>query len=313
MIKEGSHLEGVEPINEKNINKDIVLKILQSKIGENAEAYIFIKKIMNNKVIYDKSGYSGNSVLILKSDDGKEDYVLKISNNHELYHEYISYQFFYKLNYTSKPIAYFDCGNYEVMITEKINLPTAGYYFNSYQEIAEFFGKKLREVHEKNLKQFVSTDFERICFENKYKNNLKKAISNDIVLKYLSYYLNDANAEEMKKYILINKEIINKNLVLVHGDFNPNNVFVDDNLNVKFIDFCDTGYCNKHYDIFWTLFMIIIFSGILKESDSVKECEDIFYKSYGYDAINFEEIKYFKYFTSMYWKEHDEITRIDIL
>ena len=313
MIKKGSHLDGVEPINEKNIEKDIVLEILYKKIGEYNEAYEYLENIIEEKLIYDKSGYSGNSVLILKSQNGKEDLVIKISKNNELYHEYISYNFFYKLNYTTKPLAYFECGEYEVMITEKINLPTAGYYFNSYKEIAEFFGKKLRIFHEQNLINKINNKEEENIFSHKYENNYKKAISNNIVLKYLATYLNNNDVSEMKEYIVKNKEIINKNLVLVHGDFNPNNVFIDKNQNIKLIDFCDTGYCNKHYDIFWTLFMIIIFSGILKEPEKIKECEEIFYKSYGLYSINFEEIEYFKYFSSLYWKEHDEITRIDIL
>ena len=138
-------------------------------------------------------------------------------------------------------------------------------------------------------------------------------MSNNIILKYLAMYLNNHDVFEMKQYIKKNKEIINKNLVLVHGDFNPNNVFVDANQNIKLIDFCDTGYCNKHYDIFWTLFMIIIFSGILKDHEKIKECEEIFYNSYGLDSIDFNEIKFFKYFTSLYWKEHDEITRFNML
>ena len=313
MIKNGSHLEGVEPINEKSIEKNKVLEILLKKIGKNKEAHDYLLKIIEDKLIYDKSGYSGNSVLILKSVDNTESYVLKISKNNELYHEYLSYQFFYRLNYTAKPLAYFNCDEYEIMVTEKIELPTAGYYFNSYQEIATFFGKKLRYFHDQNLMKEVVNESEKERFDNKYQRNLLKAISNDIILKYLAYYLNENNVDKMKDYIIKNKEVIKKNLVLVHGDFNPNNVFIDSNENIKLIDFCDTGYCNKHYDIFWTLFMLIIFSGILKEPEKIKDCENIFYNSYGIDSINFDEIKFFKYFTSLYWKEHDEITRIDLL
>ena len=313
MIKKGSHLDGVEPINEKNIDKGIVLKILSSKLNKTSAAYKYIEKLIKNKKICDKSGYSGNSVIIMKSVDETEDYVLKISKNHELKHEFISYQFFYKLNYTSKPLAYFDCGEYEVLIVEKINLLTAGNYFNSYKEIAEFFGKKLKEFHEQKLINYIGSDLEKELFSKKYKDNLNKALSNNFVLKYLAEYLNYSNIDEMKKYIINNQSVLYKNLVVVHGDFNPNNVFVDNDMNIKIIDFCDTGLCNKHYDIFWTLFMLIIFSGILKEPNKIKECEEIFYNSYGIENINFEEIKFFKYFTSLYWKEHDEITRIDIL
>ena len=116
MIKKGSHLDGVEPINEKNIEKSIVLEILYKKIGEYKEAYKYILNIIEDKLIYDKSGYSGNSVLILKSKDGKEDFVIKISKSNELYHEYISYKFFYNLEYTTKPLAYFECGKQDTIL-----------------------------------------------------------------------------------------------------------------------------------------------------------------------------------------------------
>ena len=59
--------------------------------------------------------------------------------------------------------------------------------------------------------------------------------------------------------------------------------------------------------------MIIIFSGILKEKDKINECEKIFLESYGMSQINEKELDYFKKFACLYWQQHDEITRIDIL
>lgn len=46
MIKKWSHLEGVEPINEKNIDADIVLEKLGSKLDKTSTAYKYIKKLI---------------------------------------------------------------------------------------------------------------------------------------------------------------------------------------------------------------------------------------------------------------------------
>lgn len=312
MKSKSNYLKELELINEKIIDKAFLLELLQSKLGNNSEAYLFLKELIKNKKVYDKSGYSGNSVLILKGNN-KDNYVVKISKNNELYHEYVSYQFFNKLNYTAKPIAYFKCDNYEIMVTKEILLLSAKDYFKSYQEIAYFFGKKLREFHDKNLIECTFSRVQKKLFENKYKSNYKKALKNGVILKYLSKDLEFDNIKKMKKFLVKNKSILFNNLVLVHGDFNPNNIFIKNKKEIMMIDFCDTGFCNKHYDIFWTLFMIIFFYGILEKKDCIKECEQIFYNSYGRDQINLEEIKFFKHLSCLYWKEHDEITRIDVL
>lgn len=316
MIKRGSHLDGVEPINEKMVSNKLFFKILSNKIDSKSEVFIFLKDIVNNRVLYDKSGYSGNSTLLVNRDNlNDNEIVIKVSKKDNLYEEYIAYKYFYKLGYTSKPIKYFDCGNYEIMISNQIKLPTAGFYFNSYQQIAKYFGKELKKFHDRNLIDKGFSNEEIKIFKYKYNSAFNKAIKNDTILVYLKNYMKneEINIEEMKKYLIKNKNILFNNLVLVHGDFNPNNIFIDENKQIQMIDFCDTGICNKHYDIFWTMFMIIIFSGILKEKDKIKECETIFLNSYGIENIDFEELKYFKYFTSLYWKQHDEITRIEIL
>lgn len=310
MIKKGSHLDGVEPINEMKIDNHELLKILSYKAG-NTSNFEYLKNIISNSEVYDKSGYSGNSLLICKGKNNS--YVVKISKNGTLIDEFISYNYFYKINLTSKPIKYFKHNEYEFLITEYIALPTAGFYFDSYQEIAYFFGKELRKFHDMNLIQNKFSEKEYNLFKNKYHFSYNRALDNDVGLIYMTEYLKDDDINKMKKYLIDNKEILHRNEVLVHGDFNPNNVFIDNNMNIKIIDFCDVGICNKHYDIFWTMFMLIIFSGILKDRKKILECEEIFLNAYGTDKINNEELLFFKYFACLYWKQHDEITRINIL
>ena len=308
MLKKGSHLDGVEPINELIIDNKEFIQILNDKIGD-GNTLKYIKQLIKGTKIYDKSGYSGNSVLIAKCKTNT--YVIKVSKNGELFEEYIAYNYFYKNGLTSKPIQYFKENDYEIMITEFIDLPTAGNYFDSYQSIAEFLGKELYKFHKNNFNNFNEEELE--LFNTKFDRSLNRALDNDVPLIYMVMYLGEDNVEKMKKYLIDNKEMLHKNEVFVHGDINPNNIFIDSNQNLKYIDFCDTGFCNKHYDIFWTLFMIIIFSGIIKEKDKIKECEDIFIKAYGEENINEDELLFFKYFTCLYWKQHDEITRINIL
>lgn len=309
MIKKGSHLDNVEPINELVISNEEFIKLLKDKIGRGKTLNYLISLIRDYK-IYDKSGYSGNSVLILKS-ESKKNLVIKISKTKKLYEEYIAYNYFYKNNLTSKPLKYFKNGNFEIMITECIDLPTAGNYFNNYKEIASFLGKELRKFHETKLQS--CNHIENELFSTKFNSSLNEALKNNTPLKYMVMYFEENDVLKMKKYLIEHQEILHKNEVLVHGDMNPNNIFIDENLKLKYIDFCDSGFCNKHYDIFWTLFMIIIFSGIIKDKDKIKSCEKIFLESYGKNAINEEELLYFKYFSCLYWKEHDEITRLNIL
>lgn len=308
MIKQGSHLDGVEPINELVVDNKEFIQILEGKIGKN-ENLKYVKDIVEGAIVYDKSGYSGNSVLICKKTNFNA--VIKISKNGNLYDEYISYNYFFKNDLTSSPIKYFKENEYEVMITEFIDLPTAGLYFNSYEEIAAFLGRELKKFHE--TKFIKCTEEENKIFKNKFDKNFEEALNNDTILIYMSMYLNENNIAKIKKYLIRNKDILHRNELLVHGDINPNNIFIADNMNLKYIDFCDTGFCNKHYDIFWTMFMIVIFSGILKEKDKIKECEEIFINAYGKENINESELLFFKYFACLYWKQHDEITRINIL
>ncbi len=311
MIKTGSHLDGVEPINEKIIVNGEFFKILAEKNLKGEKVFNYIRSLINGRDLYDKSGYSGNSVLIVKKDKNNEDeFVIKFSKSGNLYYEYIAYKYFYRKNYTSKPLKYFNLGEYEIMVTEKINLPTAGYYFNSYQEIATFFGRKLRQFHDENLIKQDFSELERELFQKKYEVSFNEAMKNDVCLVYMVEYMGYDNIDEMKKYLIKNKEILYHNLTLVHGDFNPNNIFINSDQNIKMIDFGDAGFCNRHYDIFWTMFMIIIFSGILKDKEKIRECEKIFLESYGLDKVIEEELLFFKYFTCLYWKQHDEITRI---
>ena len=67
MLKKGGHAEGVEPINEIVIDNGEFLDILRNKIG-GGETLEHIKDVIKGTTIYDKSGYSGNSVLMAKGD-----------------------------------------------------------------------------------------------------------------------------------------------------------------------------------------------------------------------------------------------------
>ena len=226
MIKEGEHLKGVEPINKKLIENSVVLNIIKNKFGIKNKTYNYLKELLNGRDVYDKSGYSGSSTIVVESDSQNlNSYVIKIQHKDSLKDEFISYNFFYKNNLASKPLKYFDCGEYELMIVEKIDLPVAGQFFNNYQEIAEYFGKKLREFHDLNLKNKKLSEEEKKLFENKYVKSFNAAVNSEDGLIYSSMYMNDYDYQEMKKFIKNNKNYLFDDIVLAHGDFNPNNVF----------------------------------------------------------------------------------------
>ncbi|MBE6156248.1 MAG: hypothetical protein E7161_00675 [Firmicutes bacterium] len=313
MIKEGEHLEGVEPINEKIIKNSAFLKIMQNKIINDEAVLTYLTKLLNGRDVLDKSGYSGSSTIIVNTDDiNKESLVIKIQPKDSLKEEFIAYNYFYKNKLAPKPLKYFDCGKYEFMIVKKINLPTAGNYFNNFQEIALFFGKELRKFHDLNLKKGKFTKEELKVFSKKFIKSFDEALKNETGLIYSSMYMDDYDYDKMKKDLQDNKNYLFDDAVVVHGDFNPNNVFVDKE-GIALIDFKDSGFADRHYDIFWTMFMLIIFSGILADKKATLECEKIFLDSYGRDLIVEEKLTFFKKFACMYWKRHDEITRIDIL
>lgn len=313
MIKEGEHLKGVEPINEKKLKNSDFFKILEYKLGINKKALDYLQKIIDGRDVYDKSGYSGSSTVIIKQTElNPSSYVIKIQPTSNLKEEYTAYKFFYKKGLSSKPLRYFNFGEYELMVVDKIDLPVAGQYFNNYQEIAEFFGKELRKFHDLNLKEKNILYNEKKIFQSKFIKSFDKAINSQSGLIYSSIYMNDYDYDAMRKYLIKNKSFLFDDLVLNHGDFNPNNVFIGKD-GIKLIDFKDTGFVDRHYDIFWTMFMIIIFSGILEDKIAITEVENIFLNSYGRDLINSDKLLFFKKFACLYWERHDEITRIDIL
>ena len=87
MIKKGSHLEGVEPINEKEIDNALFLSIIEEKLGIQSEAYKYLSSKINGRNLYDKSGYSGSSTLIVNKDSNNiDEFVIKIQpkNNYKL-------------------------------------------------------------------------------------------------------------------------------------------------------------------------------------------------------------------------------------
>ena len=45
----------------------------------------------------------------------------------------------------------------------------------------------------------------------------------------MKMYLEEEDILKMKKYLIDNREMLHKNEILVHGDFNPNNVFIKEN------------------------------------------------------------------------------------
>jgi kanamycin kinase len=95
--------------------------------------------------------------------------------------------------------------------------------------------------------------------------------------------------------------------VMIHGDFNPRNVFVSDGKLAAIVDLNDTCFGDRHYDIYFSMWTVALYSGILNSPDLVAECEKIFLDSYGREKIDMQRMEYCKRLTCMYWQEHNNI------
>lgn len=310
MINEGEHLNGVEPPGRKKISNGIFIKILKEKIKCSDYLIDYLKVLSDNKEILDVSGYSGSSTILIEDNKYDDSYVVKIQPKNSLFEEFIAYKFYNKYNLTSNALKYEDCGNYEIMIVKKINALTAGQYFDTFEEVSKFMGTELRRIHDMNFDCHNMTYEERFVFDNKYKRIYKEALESNEALIYMCQYLNDYDILKMKEFLRKNVDYIDGK-TLLHGDFNPNNVFVKDGKLVGVVDFKDTGFADRNYDVFWSMWTTSLFSGLHYNREKLDKCEKIFLDSYGRDAIDEERIEFCKKLTCLYWKQHDEISRLD--
>jgi aminoglycoside phosphotransferase len=115
------------------------------------------------------------------------------------------------------------------------------------QILSEYLSRNLKNAH-KIVHKFARTQkiINNINSENipNHTNKLKQRITNSSLL-----------CDSEKKIILKYLKIINKNEIC-HGDYHPENIFVDENYNFRVIDWANMFVSNKYMDVARTYYLI---------------------------------------------------------
>lgn len=195
------------------------------------------------------NGYSGDEVLLYKNNS--DIYVVKkksfnIGRNERLHNQYKKHLFFLKLNnnlFSVPQILGTGVEGRLFFYEYKFIEGTTFIYFietNSMQNILVVLDKILNI-----LKEFSQ---QKTYFESKDHNiGFRDALYAKI---------NDIVKKQPLEYSMVNKifKILHKinnhtNKTICHGDFSFDNIIVDKNMNLWFIDFLDIFYPHYHFDI----------------------------------------------------------------
>ena len=267
-----------------------------------------VQEFFDGRELYDFSGYSGvATILAINDNPSVKNYCVKICDApFGLKRSYIMMKLMAKHNLSPKVIEYMTT-NKDYLITECIEYPMAINAFDDFRSLATFMGRSLRKFHD------TQWDFDSMTHEEKYelqkKGNLifNEAISHERGLSFLAQYQNDFEFAEMKKFLLDHKDVYMKDDVIIHGDFNPRNVFVNNDELGAVVDLEDTCFGDRHYDIYFSMWATALYSGIVEDKKLLKECERIFLESYGIDKIDVARMEYCKKLACMYWQEQNDI------
>ena len=297
-------IKGVEKPKEGIISYDEAVKVFERK-GLSQTSLNIIKEILDERDILDLSGYSGNSTIIVPSTREKQGYCIKISDQiNKLKKEKELLQMFSNNNLSPEVISYIR-DNIDVLITKQIDGNEVLKEMKNTADLAKFMGKALRNFHDSS-RNFVITEQQKEILDSNGKKIINESLKHEKGLEFIADYQNDHNYTKMKEYI---KNHINdyKSDVIIHGDFNPRNVFAEDGKFTGFIDITDSSFGDRHYDIFWTMWTVSLYLGIQQNQEETKKCEEIFLESYGTEKIDQKRLTLCKKINCMYWQENNEI------
>ncbi len=300
-------IEDVEMPKDSKVDVHQVFKALKWRgCAENEIDYL--KRIISDKEIFDFSGYSGiTTFLAVSSKECERNLCIKISDTpHDLERSYVMLNLMSKYNLFPQIIKYIST-NKDYLITEVIEAPMAINAFNDFRSLSRFMGTALRRFHDIQWNIFSMTELEKKLILSKTASILPEALSHEKGLNFLAQYQNDFDYVAMKKYLKEHKEDYIKDEVMIHGDFNPRNVFAKDGNLMAVIDLTDTCFGDRHYDIYFSMWTVALYSGILDNPKLVTECQNIFLDSYGREKIDQQRMEYCKKLTCMYWQEHNDI------
>ena len=292
----------------KKISYNDLIRILKEKDCCTSDLRV-LNDYINGRDVIDISGTSGNTTFIIpKNEKNKESFVVKISpNDGELYDEYIVNNLFFKYNLAPEVIEYFS-SNKDYLINRFIEGNCAINLINDVEEMAVILGKSLRLFHDmkwdKDNFDFMESEviidnpdkFLNISMEHNFGNNDMKE------------YLKENNFNRMKEYILENGYLYKNDDVIVHGEFNPKNIFLKDKKLFNLMGFSDTHYGDRHLDIFYAKYALHYYYNVLYDTKLIDRIDQLFLDSYGRDAIDYERLRLCGYIMCMY-KEDKAFTR----
>jgi kanamycin kinase len=300
-------IEDVEMPTDAKVEVDKAMESLRRRGCAEAELS-YLLELMSDKEIYDFSGYSGiTTILVVSSNSDERNFCIKISDvPHELNRHYIMSNLMSRYGLFPKVMKYIST-NKDYLITEKVDAPMAINVFKDFRSLSMFMGSALRRFHDIEWNVDSMTSEEIKVIQTKTDLIFSEALSHRTGLRFLAEYQNDLDYSSMKKYLSEHKDEYCKNDVIIHGDFNPRNVFVKDNDLIAVVDLADTCFGDRHYDIYFSMWTVSLYSGIIGNPKLVEECERIFLDSYGRDKIDNNRMELCKKLACMYWQEHNDI------
>lgn len=300
-------IDDVEMPADSKVDVQQVLKLLKNR-GCADEDIDYLESIISGKEIFDCSGYSGiTTFLAISSKVNERNICVKISDNpHQLERSYVMLNLMSKYDLFPQVIKYIST-NKDYLITEAIDSQMAINAFSDFRSLSKFMGTSLRKFHDIQWDFDLMTELEKEFILSKTESILPEALSHEDGLNFLAQYQNDFDYDAMKEYLKEHQKEYFKNEVMIHGDFNPRNVFVKEGCLSAVVDLTDTCLGDRHYDIYFSMWTVALYSGILNTPKLVEECENIFLEAYGRDKIDQQRMEYCKKLTCMYWQEHNDI------
>lgn len=278
------------------------------KRGCRQEELDYIDSLIQGREAYDFSGYSGITTIVIPKTKPEEiGYCIKLSDNpSELYESSIICNLMSKYNLSSKVVKYIST-NKDYLITEQIEAPMAVNVFGDFRTLAKFMGETLRNFHNISWKIDQMTEEELRILNSRTNTMFEKALSHEKGLEFLAQYQKNLDYESMKEYLKQHQYEYVSDDVMIHGDYNPRNVFAKGNNFAGTVDFADTCFGDRHYDIYFSMWTVALYSGIIGQEDLVSECENIFLDAYGREKIDISRMELCKKLTCMFWQEHNDI------
>lgn len=293
--------------SDSKVKSQMIFEALKKR-GCRQEDIDYIYSLIHDKEAYDFSGYSGiTTIVIPKIKPEEKGYCIKISDNPlKLYEDSIICNLMAKYKFSTNVVKYIST-NKDYLITEQIEAQMALNEFSDFRALASFMGSSLRSFHDTDWELEEMSKEELNILYSRSKAMFNEALSHEKGLDFLAEYQKDMDYNSMKEYLLHHKSKYIVDDVIIHGDYNPRNVFAKNNIFAGMVDFTDTCFGDRHYDIYFSMWTVALYSGIIGQESLVSECENIFLDSYGRDKVDNSRMELCKRLTCMFWQEHNDI------